>query len=202
MLAQSQAAPRRASTANKPKRMRNRNIRRPGSRKRADGLAIEWTTAKLGPGPSGSVLPFLIEDKTPHEWRVQPSASVKESGLTGVGAVVIGVSDLSNAVSAFRRAFGWAEPIMESHKEFEAKLAYFPGTPVILAAPEGGKSWLSDRLQKFGDAPVAYLIQARDVPAAVKKFHLSAVKNSWFGQKIAWVDAAKLKGIRVGVIGQ
>src|SRR5690242_7906756 len=62
----------------------------PGSRKRPDGLSIEWTTVDLGSGTAGSTLPFLIEDRTPHNWRVQPSASVKDSGLTGIEIVVLG----------------------------------------------------------------------------------------------------------------
>src|ERR1019366_7425762 len=64
------------------------------------------------------------------------------------------------------------------------KLAYFPGEPVILAAPSGG-GWLSDRLGKFGETPVAYLLATRDFAAATKKYKLSGPKT-WFGQKVGW----------------
>jgi hypothetical protein len=99
----------------------------------------------------------------------------------------------------FRKAYGWAAPLVETQKDF-GKLAYFPGEPVILAAPSGG-GWLSDRLGKYGETPVAYLLATRDFAAATKKYKLSGTKT-WFGQKVAWLDAGKLKGVRLGVIGQ
>jgi hypothetical protein len=54
-----------------------------GSRKRPDGMSVEWTRADVGSGP-GSVLPFIIEDQTPRAWRVQNSASVKGAPVSGV----------------------------------------------------------------------------------------------------------------------
>jgi len=169
-----------------------------GSRKRPDGMSVEWTTADVGPGTLGSVLPFLIEDQTPREWRVQISESVKGAPLSGVENVVLGVNNLDAAIALFRRAYGWSEPLVENQRDF-GKLAYFPGEPVILAASSGG--WLSDRIGKFGEAPVAYLLGTRDFAAADKKYKLSGTKT-WFGQKVAWFDAGKLKGVRLGVIGQ
>jgi predicted enzyme related to lactoylglutathione lyase len=170
-----------------------------GSRKRPDGMSLEWTTASAGPGSPGSVLPFIIEDETPRVWRVQTSESVKGAPISGVESVIIAVNDLGAATALFRKAFGWAEPLTETQKDF-GKLAYFPGEPVILASPSGG-GWLADRLSKFGESPVAFLLAARDYPAAVKKYKLSGGKT-WFGQKVGWFDSAKLKGARLGVIGQ
>src|SRR5271157_3385278 len=40
-----------------------------GSRKRPDGMSIEWMTADVGSGTPGSTLPFIIEDQTPRAWR-------------------------------------------------------------------------------------------------------------------------------------
>jgi len=170
-----------------------------GSRKRPDGMSVEWMTANVGPGTPGATLPFMIEDETPRAWRVQTSASVQGAPVTGVENVVLGVNNLDASIALFRKAYGWAEPLVETQKDF-GKLAYFPGEPVILAAPSGG-GWLSDRLGKLGETPVAILLGARDFPAAVKKYKLSGTK-SWFGQKVAWFDAGKLKGVRLGVIGQ
>ena len=170
----------------------------PGSRKRPDGMSVTWTTANVGSGPPGSVLPFIIEDQTPRAWRVQPSDSMKGAPVFGVENVVLGVNNLDAAIALFRKAYGWSEPLVENQKDF-GKLAYFPGEPVILAAANGG--WLSDRVSKFGEAPVAYLLGTRDFPAAAKKYKLSGTKT-WFGQRVAWFDAAKLKGVRLGVIGQ
>jgi hypothetical protein len=172
-----------------------------GSRKKPDGLAIEWDTASVGTGAPGSTLPFLIQDRTPRDWRVKPSKSVQGSGISGIEIAVIAVNDLNNAIALFRKAYGWSAPLMEDHGDFEAKLAYFPGEPVILAAPAGGRSWLADRLQKDGSSPAAYLLATQDLNAASKKFHLSGTKT-WFGQRVAWFDAKKLNGTRLGVIGQ
>src|SRR5205823_3617140 len=55
-----------------------------GSRKRPDGMSLEWITAQVGPGTPGSMLPFIIEDQTPRVWRVQVSASVKGAPVSGV----------------------------------------------------------------------------------------------------------------------
>jgi Glyoxalase-like domain len=169
-----------------------------GSRKRPDGMSIEWMTAAVGSGTPGSTLPFLIEDQTPRAWRVQTSESVKGAPVYGVENVVLGVSNLDASIALFRKAYGWAEPLTETQKDF-GKLAYFPGEPVILAAPTGG-GWLSERLAKFGETPVAYLLGTRDFAAASKKYKLAGTKT-WFGQKVAWFDVGKLKGVRLGVIG-
>lgn len=171
-----------------------------GSRKRPDGMSVEWMTADVGSGTPGSVLPFMIEDQTPRAWRVQTSASVQGSPVSGVENVVIGVTNLDASIALFRKAYGWAEPLTETQKDF-GKMAYFPGEPVILVAPAGGGGWLSDRLAKFGESPVAILLNARDFPAAVKKYKLAGTKT-WFGQRVAWFDPGKLKGVRLGVIGQ
>jgi predicted enzyme related to lactoylglutathione lyase len=170
-----------------------------GSRKRPDGMSIEWTTADVGSGTPGSTLPFIIEDETPRPWRVQTSPSLQGAPVSGVESVVLGVNNLDAAIALFHKAYGWAAPLIETQKDF-GKLAYFPGEPVILAAPTGG-GWLSDRVAKFGETPVAYLLATRDLPAATKKYKLNGTKI-WFGQKVAWFDAGKLKGVRLGVIGQ
>lgn len=172
-----------------------------GSRKRPDGMNIEWQIANVGPGGTGSLLPFLIQDRTPRQWRVSPSASVQGSMLTGVESVVLAVNDLNASIALFRKTYNWAEPITEDHGEFGAKLAYFPGQPVVLAMPLGNKSFLAERLQKFGESPAAYLLATNDYSAANKKFKLSGSKP-WFSQKVGWFDQNKLKGIRIGVIGQ
>jgi len=172
-----------------------------GTRKRPDGMNIEWQVANVGSGTPGALLPFLIQDRTPRQWRVAPSASVQGSMLTGVEIVVLAVNDLNSAISLFRKTYNWAEPIIEDHGDFGAKLAYFPGQPVVLAMPNGGKSFLAERLQKFGESPAAYLLATNDYNAANKKFKLSGAKP-WFSQRVGWFDQGKLKGIKIGVIGQ
>ena len=170
-----------------------------GSRKRPDGMSLEWVTAQVGPGTAGSLLPFIIEDQTPRVWRVQPSESMKGAPAFGVENVIVGVNNLDAAIALFRKAYGWAEPLTENQKDF-GKLAYFPGEPVILAAPSSG-GWLAERLGKYGESPVAFLLGTRDFNAAAKKYKLNNTKT-WFGQRVSWFDPVRLKGARVGVIGQ
>jgi hypothetical protein len=169
----------------------------PGSRKRPDGMSIEWQKANVGSGSPGSTLPFTIEDQTPRAWRVQISPSVQGAPVSGVENVVIAVSNLDASIALFRKAYGWSAPLVESQKDF-GKLAYFPGEPVILAS---GGGWLGEHISKYGESPVAYLLNANDVAAASKKYKL-AMGKPWFSQKVAWFDQGKLKGVRLGVIGQ
>ena len=168
-----------------------------GSRKRPDGMSVEWTTVDVGPGSAGSLMPFMIEDETPRPWRVQTSASVQGAPVSGVESIVVGVSNLDAAVAMFRKAYGWSEPLMENQKDW-GKMAYFPGEPVILVS---GGGWVGDRVGRNGESPVAILLASKDFASAVKKYRLGGTKT-WFGQKVAWFDAGKLKGVRLGVIGQ
>jgi hypothetical protein len=170
-----------------------------GSRKRPDGMSIEWTTADEGSGTPGSTLPFLIEDETPRAWRIQTSDSMKGAPVSGIGYVVLGVNNLDAGIALFHKAYGWPDPLTETQKDF-GKVAYYPGEPVILAAPNGG-GWLADHLAKFGESPVAYLLNTTDIAAATKKYKLANGKP-WFSQKVAWFDVGKLKGVRLGVMGQ
>lgn len=172
-----------------------------GSRKKPDGKVIEWQTAVIGTGTAGATLPFMIQDKTPRNLRVQPSASIKGSGLKGIEVVVLGVRDLDAAVALFRKAYGWSAPAIEEHTEFEAKLAYFSGTPVMLAAPLDQGSWLARRLEDFGESPVAYLLGSSDLGSATKRYNVVAPAQ-WFGRKLAWFDPARLKGVRLAVIAR
>ena len=169
-----------------------------GSRKRPDGMSVEWMTADVGSGSAGSVMPFIIEDQTPRPWRVQTSASVAGAPVSGVENVVIGVTNLDASIAMFRKAYGWSEPLTENQKEW-GRMAYFPGEPVILVAASGG--WISDRVSRYGESPVAILLATRDFAAATKKYKLSAAKT-WFGQRVGWFDVGKLKGVRLGVIGE
>lgn len=171
----------------------------PGSRKRPDGKVIEWETASVGVGVQGATLPFMIQDRTLRSLRVQPSASVQGSGLTGIEAVVLGVKDLDAAIALFRKAYSWEAPSVENHKEFGAKIAYFAGTPVMLAAALNKDSWLEERVERFGAGPVAYLLGTRDFGQTAKRVGLSN-EASWFGKKVAWFDVVKLCGVRLGVV--
>lgn len=176
----------------------------PWHRVRPDGVRIEWDLAFPGDGPTGSTLPFLIQDRTPRELRVRPSACLEGTKLTGVSAVVLGVRSLDGAVAAFRRAYGWPRPQVTSAPVLAATVASFAGTPVLLAAPATARSWLTDRLARFGESPCAFLIHSRDVGASARRFGLgeSDLDDS-LGCPVLWLgrpgDSDGTAGI--GIVG-
>jgi hypothetical protein len=171
-----------------------------GGRTRADGAVLQWETAILGAGPAGSLLPFMIQDKTSRSLRVRPSPALQQSGITGVDTVVLGARHLEEAAAQFRKAYGWAQALQEENPEVGARLAHFPGTPVILASPPSNESnWLRTRLEQFGECPAAFLLGTPNLATAAQGFPLHPA-GSWFGRRLAWFDPAKLGPMRLGVI--
>ena len=170
-----------------------------GGRKKVDGTSLRWQTASVGPGAAGALLPFMIQDETPRELRVQPSPEIRKTGLTGVAIVVLGVRDLDAAMASFRKAYGWHKPQIEEREQFGAKLAFFAGTPVILATPSGQPSWLSEHLDRTGDCPVAFLLGTSSFNHSSQRLGLVRA-DSWFGRRMAWFDDTKIGGSRVGVV--
>jgi hypothetical protein len=171
----------------------------PGSRQRPDGEPAAWNLGFVGDQAPGAVLPFMIEDTTPRQNRVQPSPSVAGTELQGVALVVIGVSDLSASISLYRRAYDWPAPWIREDQEFGATLAHFLGTPVVLAAPSRPHNWLAKRLDRLGESPCAYLIATGDFPATARRFGLNWT-TPWFGRLVAWFNPADLRGTHLGLI--
>ncbi|MGD0637849.1 MAG: VOC family protein [Nitrososphaerales archaeon] len=172
------------------------------TRKRPDGVLVEWELGFLGDGEAGSTLPFMIKDKTPRDFRVRPSASVTGAGATlrGVVGVVLGVQDLDSSTALFRKLYGWGEPKIEVGLLEGATLARFESTPVTLAAPRG-EGWLSERLTAFGPSPCAFLLEATDIGSASRNYPLGP-SLPWFdGKKLGWVKPFKERGIMLGVLG-
>jgi len=163
-------------------RLRNAGIavtdpRRAG-RKRPDGVELDWETAQIGP-TNGGFFPFLIHDFTPRDHRAFPSGKPTTNDFTGVVKVVIAVRDLGVASAQYRQAYGLPVPQLQDDAAFGARLAWFPGTPVMLAAPLGSESWLRARLQQFGEAPCAFVL-------GVKTFASTMAPSKWFGTRIYW----------------
>jgi hypothetical protein len=154
-------------------------------RTRPDGVELKWETADIGPGSPGSFFPFLIHDETPRDRRVYPQGKPTMTKISGVRFVIVAVRDLKDAVSKYRSAFGLGEPRMEDSAGF-GKLAWFPGTPVILA---GGNGWVTERLKQFGEAPCAFVLGSKEVGAG----RISKL----FSQPVIWLDD-QLGGMRVG----
>ncbi len=153
-------------------------------RHRPDGAQLEWEAAQVGSG-NGNFFPFLIHDFTPRERRAYPNGKPTTTKWTGVAKVVIGVKDLDASIQQFRKAYGLTAPERQDDPGFGAKLAWFRGTPVVLATPLATGSWLDARIRQFGETPCAFILgaaRAIDVHKAVE----------WFGRKVAWADSSKL----------
>ena len=75
--------------------------------------------------------------------------------------------------------------------DFGAELAWFEGTPVILASPLSPGSPLAARVREFGDAPYAFVLAASGAGPGT-------AASNWFGKPIRWLDPAKL-GWHLGV---
>ncbi len=142
-------------------------------------------------GPRGSFFPFLIRDFTPRQNRVYPSGKPTTNRFRGVGLVVIGVRGLEESITQYRKAFHLPPPQRQRDEAFGADLAWFSGTPVVLAATLAPSGWLGRRIAQFGESPCAFVLGGDGGMIGSKP-------SNWFGRQIFWADEAKL-GWRLGV---
>jgi hypothetical protein len=164
----------------------------PGGRTRPDGSKLVWQTVNVGPGRRGSLFPFLIADLTPRENRAYPSGKPTTERFGGIAKVVVGVIDLEGAIAQYRKALKLAAPLRQTDAAFGADLAWFEGTPVVLA--QGlSNSWLGRRVAEYGDAPVAFILAG----ASGNTGGTTGAQSKWFGHPVVWTDDAKL-GWRLG----
>ena len=164
------------------------SVPKKNGRLRPDGARLEWEAAQVGSG-NGNFFPFLIHDFTPRERRAYPSGKPTTTDYTGVSKVVIGVKDLDGSIAQFQRAYGFSEPQRQDDPGFGAKLAWFPGTPVVLAAPLSPQSWLDARIREFGETPCAFILGLNHT--------VDVHPVLWFGRHVVWFDSSKL-GWRLG----
>jgi hypothetical protein len=156
-------------------------------RQRPDGKHLEWETAQIGEEPRGTFFPFAIRDSTPRRDRAFLTGKPTTKDFSGVSRVVIAVRDLRASVERYRQAYALAPPIEEVDKDLGAHLALFTGAPVVLAAPLPTSSWLTARLEQFGEGPCAFILKGR------KTGHYKpASKTRWSMSDISWFDTAKL----------
>jgi hypothetical protein len=160
-------------------------------RRRPDGVQLDWETAQVGSG-NGDFFPFLIHDFTPRDRRCYPGGKPTTSVYTGVAKVVLSVENLDAAITKYQRAYGLAVPQRQEDPAFGARLAWFPGTPVVLAAPNSPQSWLAERLRRFGETPCAFILGRTGGLVGDPQ------PSTWFGKSIAWLSPDVL-GWRLGV---
>jgi hypothetical protein len=161
-------------------------------RQRPDGVRLEWETSDLGTGTRGAFFPFLIHDFTPRDQRAFPQGKPATRDFASISKVVIAVRDLDDGIKRYRQAYGLPAPIKQVDKSFGAYLALMGGLPVVLAQPLTTDTWLAERLDRFGEAPCAFILGANQ-PA---RYH-AASKSRWFGADVSWFDPDKL-GWRLG----
>ena len=164
-------------------------------RTRPDGTKLEWQTLDVGPGHRGSLFPFLISDQTRRELRVYPSGKPSTDRVSGVSKVVIGVKNLPDEIAQYRRAFGLPAPRLERNIEFRATMAWFEGTPIVLAQGVDESSWVTRRVREYGEAPVAFVLKAGH---AAPEVHSKA--EHWFSRPVLWLNVKQL-GWRLGLEG-
>ena len=169
------------------------------SRERPDGRRIEWDLAVLGDQGMGAVLPFVIKDRTPRSLRVSPSASVKNTELTGVELVVLGVNDIEHTSELFSRLYDLPVPKRSQLPHFGATTAYFEEQRFLLAAPLEADNWLDQRIKRFGPSPCAYLIGSQDFARSVERFGLGDEEN-WWDRRVAWFASKALRRLRIGIL--
>lgn len=170
------------------------------SRERSDGVHIEWDRAEFGVPDEVRKYPFAIGDRTPREYRVQPTGSVTDSPLTGIADVVVLVEDLDSAVEQFKRLYRLPSPLRTDVPRFGARLASFPGQPVTLATPlddERGER-LAERVGTYGECPCACLLGVEDLGDARARYPVRD-PNPWVEGEVAWFDSPML-GQSLGVI--
>jgi hypothetical protein len=150
-------------------------------RERPDGTHVEWDMGFLGPADD-EVLPFLIADRTPREYRV-PDAELYGSPLSGVGWVVVAVRDLDAAVEQFARLYRLPEPRTDVDTRF-GEMAWFPEQAFVLAEPSDGP--VAQRVDTLGPGPAAVLLSA-DLDRAHGQFSLTGGR-SLFDRRLAFFD--------------
>ncbi len=159
---------------------------RRAGRKRPDGIELDWETAQVGP-TNGGFFPFMIHDFTPRDNRAFPSGKPTTSAFTGIAKVVIAVRNLDDAIAQYRRAYQLEPSYQRVDPQFGAKFAIYPLSPLVLAAPLSADSWLSARLDHFGEVPCAFVLSKINGPVRF--------------EHVSWFDSAQL-GWHLGVAGQ
>ena len=137
----------------------------PGARTRPDGQRVEWQTALIG-GTASGALPFLIQDVTPRELRVEPakegfgkSARVKE--------IVVAVKHTDIARDRFQALLG-VEPrrVHNTASDVTGYRFTLPWGSLVIAHPEVGGNAMFDQITQRGEGLYAITLVMDDVNPA------------------------------------
>jgi hypothetical protein len=161
-------------------------------RRRPDGTELAWQTVNVGWQVRGTFFPFLITDRTPREKRAYPSGMPTTDRFAGVAQVVIGVHDLDEAIAQYRKAFHLPQPRRQHDETIGANLAWFQGTPIVLAKATDSESWLGQRVIWLKEGPVAFLL-------ANGRARMTGSASNWFGHSVMWMGDAKI-GWHLGIL--
>jgi hypothetical protein len=123
---------------------------------------------------------------------VFPQGKPTTKEFRGVTRIVIAVRNLEDALALYRQAYGTPPTIKQADREFGGYLALIGNLPVVLAQPLNSQSWLTERIERFGEGPCAFVLGAEN-PGKLR----AASKTRWFGAEISWFDVQKL-GWRLG----
>ncbi len=162
-----------------------------GGRERTDGTAVRWRFAFLGPGEPGAVLPFLIDDETPREYRV-PTDTVTEA-VGGVARTLICVSDVDPVVDRFERGLGATVERTLQDERLEASVHLLDGVAGALLVPKSGP--LLDRLDRYGDCVSGFLFE-RGTGTPAERVGTS----DWDGTTIEWLGPEGTPPGRFGLV--
>lgn len=162
-----------------------------GGRERTDGTAVRWRFAFLGPGEPGAVLPFLIDDETPREYRV-PRDTVSDA-VGGLARTLICVSDVDPVVDRFERALGATVERTLFDDTLDASVHLLDDVAGALAVPESGP--LLDRLDRYGDCVSGFLFEEGTGTAAER-----VGSSDWDGEPIEWLGPDDSPPGRFGVL--
>ncbi len=138
------------------------NAPQSGSRERPDGQLVSWRTARPEE-PLANFLPFLIQDETPRELRIEP-AQTGLGSTAQVKEIVVAVKNPEAARSAFRDLLN-VEPrlVQNTSGELSGYRVNATWGSIVLAYPERGSNALADQLARRGEGVYAVTLAVGDV---------------------------------------
>lgn len=133
-----------------------------GSRVRPDGQRVAFRIATLG-GTRSGLLPFLIQDDTPRELRIEP-ASEGLGRRARVKQILIAAKDLDSARETYRALLG-AEPkrVRSTTGDLQGFRFSMPWGALVVAHPEREANAMADQLSRRGEGLYAITLRVENL---------------------------------------